>query len=89
MAEPASHAQITDAGLKELAELKNLQWLNLAAHEDNRRGAEGTGGTEEPAMAGPGHRYANIKITDAGVEELRKALPNCDIRKIDDRKLLR
>jgi internalin A len=38
--------KITDAGLKELAGLKNLQTLNLASHEDNRRGAEGTGGTD-------------------------------------------
>jgi hypothetical protein len=45
--------QVTDAGLKELAALKNLQGLNLNNHEDNRRGAEGTGGTEEPAMAEP------------------------------------
>jgi internalin A len=43
--------KITDAGLKELAALRNLQRLKLASRD----------------------------VTDAGVEELRKALPNCDI----------
>jgi hypothetical protein len=31
MAEPVPGTQITDAGLKELAGLKNLQWLDLTA----------------------------------------------------------
>jgi hypothetical protein len=39
---------------------------DLHGHEDNRRGAEGTGSTEEPAMAEPG----GTKITDAGLKEL-------------------
>jgi hypothetical protein len=89
--------------LKELAALKNLQELSLSLHEDNRRGAEGTGGTEEAAMAEPelhgGNRRGaegaggaeeacriwclagHAMVTDAGVEELKKALPACAIRR--------
>ena len=44
---------MTDAGLKELAPLKNLTSLNLS----------------------------DTKVTDAGVKELQKALPNCKIKK--------
>ena len=44
---------MTDAGLKELAELKSLQSLNLG----------------------------DTQVTDAGVEDLRKALPACAINR--------
>lgn len=44
-------SSVTDAGLKELAQLKNLKRLVLTRTD----------------------------VSDGGVEELKKALPNCEI----------
>jgi hypothetical protein len=69
--------KVTDAGVKELAGLKSLQslWLSMTKVTDT--------GLKE--LAGlKSLRYLDVagtKVTDAGVMELRKALPNCTIKR--------
>jgi hypothetical protein len=73
-----TQASMTDAGLKELKDLKNLAALDL-------------GGNTRVTDAGlrelkdlKNLTYLNLtgaRVTDAGLKELREALPNCMIRK--------
>jgi internalin A len=77
--------KITDAGLKELAVLKNLQWLNLGSTKITDAGLKELAALKnlrELELGGPprGRPGATpVPITDAGVEELKKALPDCKI----------
>ena len=58
---------MTDAGLKELKELKQLTSLNLGYQGDGR-GPEGIEGTQAADDVGP----YGYKVTDAGVKELKE-----------------
>jgi internalin A len=70
--------QITDAGLKELTGLNNLQTLNLSKTHITDAGLK-----ELAALRNLQVSFLNDGVTGPGVEELRKALPNCDIWKPD------
>ena len=69
-------SQITDEGLKEVAKLQNLTGLNLMACKQIT-----DAGLKEVAKLQKLERLSLLgtKITDAGVAELRKALPKCFI----------
>ena len=67
---------MTDAGLKELADLKNLTTLNLAGTQVTDAGLKeltGLKNLSELDLSGV------AKVTRDGVAELRKALPKCEI----------
>src|SRR5438270_807854 len=72
-----SKNKITDAGVKELADLENLATLLL----------DGTQITDESVKELAKLKnlttlvLRNTKVTNAGVKELQKALPNCKINK--------
>jgi internalin A len=75
-----AHTNVTDAGLKELAGMKNLAWISL----------EGTHVTDAGLKTLAGHKnltridlqgIARQDVTDAGVAQLRKDLPNCTINR--------
>jgi Leucine-rich repeat (LRR) protein len=67
--------KVTDAGLKELARLKQLQWLHLYQTKVT------DAGLKELAALKNLHTLdlRDTKVTDAGLKELRKALPGCRI----------
>jgi hypothetical protein len=67
--------QITDAGLKEVAKLQELEQLWLAFTQIT------DAGLKDVAKLQKLNRFSLIgtKTTDAGVAELKKALPNCII----------
>ena len=58
---------MTDAGLKELAGLKNLQSLNLAYTKVTDAGLKELAGAEELAIR---CTFTHTKVTDAGLKEL-------------------
>jgi hypothetical protein len=66
---------VTDAGLKEVARLKNLQELSLYATRVTDMGLKELAGlTNLRALD-----LSKAKVTGAGLKELRKALPGCTI----------
>ncbi len=66
---------MTDAGLKELAPLKNLTTLNLGGTKVTDDGLK-----ELAALKNLSELYLlGTKVTDDGVKELQKALPKCKI----------
>lgn len=66
--------EVTDAGLKSLAEHKNLSQLNLNATRVTDAGLK-----ELAACMNLVVLELGSKVTDAGVANLRKALPKCKI----------
>jgi internalin A len=70
--------RITDAGLKELAGLKNLQWLDLHNTPITDAGLKELAGLKNLQWLDLGDPWCT-KVTNAGVQELRKALPKCYI----------
>ncbi len=75
-----AHTKVTDAGLKELAGMKNLAWIGL----------EGTHVTDAGLKTLTVHKHlaridlkgiARQDITDTGVAQFRKELPNCEINR--------
>jgi internalin A len=69
--------KITDAGLTELAALKNLRTLQLTGTKITDAGLKELAGLKSLQVL----FLIGTKVTDAGVGELRKALPNCYIRR--------
>jgi DNA-binding PadR family transcriptional regulator len=75
--------KITDAGLKEVAKLQQLTWLDL------RNANEGTTQITDAGLKELAKLQQLTKldlsgceqITDAGVAELQKALPKCEINR--------
>ena len=67
---------VTDAGLRELAVLQNLTWLDLRDTRVTDVGLKELAGLKSLAML----LLQSTQVTDAGVAELRKALPKCTIK---------
>jgi Leucine-rich repeat (LRR) protein len=66
--------QVTDAGLVDLARLKNLLWLDLSDHITD------AGLPKLESLANLSHLHlAKSKVTAEGVQKLKKALPKCEI----------
>ena len=66
---------ITDAELKELADVKNLSWLSLAFTEVTDAGLKDLAGLKNLSTL----YLMFTKVTDAGVKEFNKALPKCQV----------
>ena len=71
-----SDTQVTDAGLKDLAGLKGLRELYLDHTQVTDAGLKDLAGLRSLQTL-----RAGGKVTDAGLKELRKALPHCEIRR--------
>jgi hypothetical protein len=67
---------ITDAGLAHLKNLPKLEWLRLDGTEVTDAGLEHIKGMPQLRLI---HLYAT-HVTERGVADLRKALPNLEIR---------
>jgi hypothetical protein len=67
--------QLTDAGLKELAGLANLQRLDLRHTKVTDAGLKDLTGFKRLKEL----RVGGTRITDAGVMQLQKALPQCKV----------
>ena len=70
--------QITDAGLKEVAKLQQLSWLNLYKTKVSDAGLKEVAKMKQLKVLG----LVDNKITKAGVAQLKKALPKCIILSI-------
>jgi internalin A len=70
-----SHAQVTDAALKELARLKQLQSLNLSYTQVTDAVLKELVGLNQLQWL----NLINTQVTEAGADDLRKALPDCQI----------
>jgi hypothetical protein len=68
---------VTDAGLKELAPLKQLTTLSLFGTKVTDAGLKGLA----PLKSLTELDLFDTQVTDSGVKELQKALPKCNIRK--------
>jgi hypothetical protein len=68
---------VTDAGLRELATLKNLTWLDLRDTRVADAGLKELAGLKNLDTL----LLQGTQVTDAGVHELRTALPNCTIKR--------
>ena len=68
---------VTDAGLKELAPLKNLTKLDLIGTKVTDAGLKELAPLKNLTKLD----LSGTKVTDAGVKELQKALPKCKIEK--------
>ena len=66
---------LTDAGLRELAGLKNLSWLDLRETRVTDAGLKELAGLKKLGRV----LLQDTQVTDAGVAELQRALPNCEI----------
>jgi internalin A len=71
---------LTDAGLKDLASLKSLTKLNLSYTNITDKGLKELAGMKSLTIL---EVIGVVSVTNAGVGELRKALPKCDIRQRD------
>ena len=71
-----SNSQVTDAGLKELAGLKQLQTLGLSDTQVTDAGLKELASLKQLQTLVLG----GTKVTDAGMQELQKALPKLRIR---------
>ena len=67
--------QITDAGLKEVAKLQNLEELNLFRTKITDAGLKEVAKLQQLTRL----NLQGTKIFNAAVAELKKALPNCEI----------
>ena len=67
-----SGTDVTDAGLKDLAGLKQLQWLNLTKTQVTDAGLKHLAGLKQLRLL----LLTNTKVTDKGIADLKKALPN-------------
>jgi hypothetical protein len=68
--------QVTSAGLKDLGALKRLQTLFLGGTQVTDAGLKELTNLKRLTYL---ELYDCVRVTDAGVAELRKALPNCKI----------
>jgi hypothetical protein len=68
---------VTDAGLRELAGLKNLTWLDLRDTRVTDAGLKHLAGLKNLATL----YLQDTQVTDAGVAELQRALPKCQIKR--------
>ena len=66
---------MTDAGLKHLEGLTQLQWLSLNDTKISDAGLEHLKGLTQLQSLW----LLRTKVTDAGVKKLQQALPNCPI----------
>ena len=71
---------VTDAGLKELADLKNLTGLFLVGTRITDAGLKELANHKNLTQLDVRHFRAGPNVTDAGVGELQKALPKCVIQ---------
>ena len=71
-----ANTQITDAGLKDIAKMQQLISLGLEDTKITDAGLKDIAKLQNLTVLSLG----NTKITDDDVAELRKAMPNCDIR---------
>ena len=69
--------QITDAGLKDVAKLEKLKYLDLAFTKTTDEGLREVAKLQKLEVLW----LRGTKVTKAGVAELKKALPNCRIRR--------
>jgi hypothetical protein len=71
-----ANAQITDEGMKSVAELKKLNWISLfgckQVTDEGVRRLKDLRGLQFASFAGTG-------VTDVGVADLQKALPQCKV----------
>jgi len=68
--------QITDTGLKEVAKLQQLEMLHLNETKITDAGLKDVAKFQQLGYLD----LYNTKVTKAGVAELKKALPNCEIK---------
>jgi hypothetical protein len=68
---------VTDAGLKELAALKQLQWLELSWTQVTDAGLKVLAGLTQLKRL----YLSGTQVTDAGLQNLRVALPECRMSK--------
>jgi hypothetical protein len=66
---------LTDAGLKELSELKNMTWLDLRDTQITDAGLTELVGLKNLTRL----LLQGTRVTDAGIAVLHKALPKCEI----------
>ena len=71
-----NNTKVTDAGLKELAGLNNLQTLELAFTGVSDAGLKHLAGLKSLQSL----NLRKTPVTDAGVKELQKALPACSLQ---------
>jgi internalin A len=69
--------QVTDAGLKELAALKNLTTLDLNLTQVTDAGLKELATLKNLTTL----ELVYTKVTDVGLKELRKTLPKCQIQR--------
>ncbi len=67
---------MTDAGLKELAELTSLESLNLGDTKVTDAGLKELTGLKSLVRV----NLTCVEVTKVGLKELQKALPGCQIR---------
>ena len=72
-----SGTKVTDAGLKHLAGLKALQKLDLEDTKVTDAGLKHLAGLKALRRL----HLEDTTVTNAGISKLKRALPNCDIRK--------
>jgi internalin A len=70
-------AQVTDAGMKELAALQKLTFLNLSNTKVTDAGLKELAGLKSLYILS----LEGTRVTAEGVEKFQKALPNCQISK--------
>jgi hypothetical protein len=68
---------VSDAGLKELAGVHQLQELDLAYTKVSDAGLKELAGLKHLQTLD----LSSTEVTDAGVKELQKALPKCKIER--------
>jgi hypothetical protein len=68
---------VSDAGLKELAGLRNLQRLDLWGTQVTDAGVEHLKGLTKLQVL----QLDRTQVTDEGVKRLQEALPNCKIER--------
>ena len=72
-----SHTPVTDAGLRELAPLKNLTTLNLSHTPVTDAGLRELAALKHLTTL----RLSHTPVTDGGIAELEQALPKCKVVK--------
>jgi hypothetical protein len=73
-----ANPQVTDEGMKSLAELGKLKWLSLyGCKRITDDGARQLRGLKNLKFA----YFGGTAVTDAGVADLQKALPDCEVKR--------
>jgi hypothetical protein len=73
-----ANTQITDEGMNSLAELKKLRWLSLSGCKR----VTDAGARELKKLSGLKFVFfGGTGVTDAGVADLQKALPQCEVKR--------